>query len=140
MRAVVIVLQQIPADVFSGFGHAAILRGPDLLLLQAAMEPFDVTVAFWMMVGGAPVPYAELRERLHESRRGKLRSVVCSQSEIVFSTPCWQALQYRLLHRSDRFLRWTAMRKIPSHDFPRAAVDYAHEIRPAKHPTRPATI
>jgi hypothetical protein len=31
----------------------AILGSPDFLFLQAAMEPLDVAVAFWMMVGRA---------------------------------------------------------------------------------------
>jgi hypothetical protein len=42
----VIVLLQIPADVFSRFRQAATLRSPDFLFPQAAMEPFDVAVTF----------------------------------------------------------------------------------------------
>jgi hypothetical protein len=58
MRAVVIVLPKIPADVFSGFGQAAIFRSPDFLPLEAAVKTFDATVAFRMMVS-RPVGDAE---------------------------------------------------------------------------------
>ena len=53
MRPVVIVLLDPTSDRGSRFLQAAILRGPDFLFLQAAMEPFDVAVAFRVMIRGA---------------------------------------------------------------------------------------
>jgi hypothetical protein len=44
---------QISGYVFSGLVQGAILGSPDFLFLQAAMEPLDGAVAFWMMVGRA---------------------------------------------------------------------------------------
>src|ERR1700680_2382834 len=44
MRPVMIVLLDPTSDRGSCFFQASILRRPDLLLLQAAMEPFDITV------------------------------------------------------------------------------------------------
>ena len=53
MRPVVIVLLDPMSDRGPRFLQAAILGGPDFLFLQAAMEPFDVAVAFRVMVGRA---------------------------------------------------------------------------------------
>src|ERR1700719_1341450 len=50
MWAVLIVLLQIPADIFSRFPQVTILRTPDLLFLQAAMESLDIAAAFRVMV------------------------------------------------------------------------------------------
>ncbi len=49
MRPVVIVLPHIAADVFSGLVQVPILREPDFLLPQAAMQPLDVAVALRVM-------------------------------------------------------------------------------------------
>ena len=76
MRAVVIVLLEIPADVFSGLTETAIFRRPDFLLFQAAMEPLNLAGTFGMMVGCATVRDTELRKGLHKPRRGKLRAIV----------------------------------------------------------------
>ena len=59
MRAVVIVLFDPARDRGPRFLQAAILRRPDFLLLQAAMEPFDVTVAFRVMIRRAAVRDAQ---------------------------------------------------------------------------------
>src|SRR5579864_3380437 len=63
MRPVVIVFLDPAGDVAPRFFQAAILRRPDFLFLQAAMEPFDVTVALRVMISGAAVRDAELSER-----------------------------------------------------------------------------
>ena len=55
MRPVVIVLLDPTSDRGPRFLQAAILRGPDFLFLQAAMEPLDVAVAFRVMIRGAPM-------------------------------------------------------------------------------------
>ena len=99
MRAVVVVLLQIPADVFSGLRQAAIFRSPDFLFLQAAMEPLDVAVAFRMVVSRPPMGDAQLRERFHEPRRSELCPVVGGQNEITFSASCWQTIQHCLFYR-----------------------------------------
>jgi hypothetical protein len=46
VRPVVIVLFDPTGDRCSLFIQAPILRRPDFLLFQAAMEPFDVAIAF----------------------------------------------------------------------------------------------
>jgi len=40
------------------------------------MEPFDVTVAFRVVIRRPPVPHAEPPERFQEARRSELRSIV----------------------------------------------------------------
>jgi hypothetical protein len=55
MRPVVIVLLDPATDRLPRFLHAAIFRRPDFFFLQAAMESFDVTVAFRMMIRRAPM-------------------------------------------------------------------------------------
>jgi hypothetical protein len=35
--------------------QAPVLRRPDFLLFQAAMEPFDVAVAFWVVIRRPPM-------------------------------------------------------------------------------------
>jgi hypothetical protein len=59
MRPVVIVLLDPASDAAARFLQGPIFRAPDFLLLQAAMEPFDVAVALWVMIGRAPVRDAE---------------------------------------------------------------------------------
>ena len=44
MRPIVIVLLDPTSDAGSRFFQAAILRRPDFLFFQAAMEPFDVAL------------------------------------------------------------------------------------------------
>ena len=75
MRPVVIVLLDPTSDARSRFFQTAILSRPDFLFLQAAMEPFDVAVAFRVMIRRAPVRDAEPRERFQEARRGELRAI-----------------------------------------------------------------
>src|SRR5215467_10820335 len=130
MRPVVIVLVQVAADVFSRLAETAIFRRPHFLFLQAAMEPFDVAVALRMVIRRAAMRDAEPRQRLHEPRRGKLRSIVGGQNQITFTTSGRQALQHCLLHRVQCFFRSAAMRKIPAYAFSCAAVDHADQVRP----------
>jgi hypothetical protein len=68
MRTVVIVLPDPAADRLPRFLHVAIFRRPDFLFLQAAMESFDVAVAFRVMIGRAPMPASQPSERLDEPR------------------------------------------------------------------------
>ncbi len=50
MRPVVIVLLDPATDRLPRFRHAAIFRRPYFFFLQAAMESFDVAVAFRVMI------------------------------------------------------------------------------------------
>jgi hypothetical protein len=50
MRPLVIVLLDPATDRLPRFLHAAIFRRPNFLFLQAAVEPFDLAVAFRVMV------------------------------------------------------------------------------------------
>jgi hypothetical protein len=64
MRPVVIVLLDPAGDAVPRFFQAAILRRPDFLFLQAAMEPFDVAVAFRVMIGRAAVDRFRFKSRV----------------------------------------------------------------------------
>ena len=76
MRPVVIVLLDPASDTGSRFFQAPVLRGPDFLFLQAAMEPLDIAVALRVVIGRATVRDAQVTERFHKARRGEL-SAVC---------------------------------------------------------------
>jgi len=59
VRPVVIVLLDPSSDTGTRFFHASIFRCTDFLILQDAMESFDVVVAFRVMVGRAPMSDAQ---------------------------------------------------------------------------------
>ena len=67
VRPVVIVLLDPASNAGPRFFQAAILRRPDFLLFQAAMEPFDVAVAFRVMIGRPSMRDAEPPQRLQET-------------------------------------------------------------------------
>ncbi len=67
VRPVVIVLLDPTSDRGSRFFQAAILRRPDFLLFRAAMEPFDVAVAFRVVIRRTPMGDAEPPQRLQKS-------------------------------------------------------------------------
>jgi hypothetical protein len=48
-----------------------------------------------------------------------------------------QTFKHGLLHRCQRVFGPASMREIPSHDLPLAAVDHAHQVRPAHRWPRP---
>jgi len=75
VRPVVIVLLDPTSDAGPCFYQAAILRGPDFLFFQAAVEPFDVAVAFRVMIGSSSVGDAEPPQRLQEARRSELQAL-----------------------------------------------------------------
>ena len=112
--------------------QAAILRRPDFLLFQAAMEPFDVAVAFRVMIRRPPMDDAEPCESVSKKRE-EVNCVPLSVVSVKFASrlPAGKPAHHGLLHRCERFLGSAAMRKIPAHDLPRAAVDHTHQIRPA---------
>src|ERR1700683_2483754 len=84
MRPVVIVLLDPASDAGSRVFQAAILGRPNLLFFQAAMEPFDVAVAFRVMISRPPMSDAEPPQRLQEARRSELRAVVRRQRHVRF--------------------------------------------------------
>ncbi len=98
MRTVVIVLLDPTSNRRTRLFDAAIFVHPDFLLLQAAMEPFDVAISFRMVIRRPPMRDAQPRKCLHEARRSKLRSVVGGQRQVCFAAPRRQAVQYRLLY------------------------------------------
>ena len=49
VRPVLIVLLDPTSDAGPRFVQGAVLRDPDFLFFQAAMEPLDVAVALWVM-------------------------------------------------------------------------------------------
>ena len=69
VRPVVIVLLDPTSDRCLRFFQAPILRRPDFFFLQAAVEPFDVAVAFRVMIRRPPMGDAEPPQRLQEARR-----------------------------------------------------------------------
>jgi hypothetical protein len=75
MGPVVIVLLNPTSDAGPCFFQAAILCRPDFLFFQAAMEPFDVAVAFRVMIRRPAMGDAEPLQRLQEARRSELRSI-----------------------------------------------------------------
>jgi hypothetical protein len=60
VRPIVIVFPDPTSDRCSRFFQAPILRRPDFLFFQAAVEPFDVAVAFRVMIGRPPMGDASL--------------------------------------------------------------------------------
>jgi len=115
------------SDRCSRFFQAPILRGPDFLFFQAAVEPFDVAVAFGVVIGGPPVRDAEPSECLQEARRSELRSVVGGQRQVRFTAALRQPCQNCLLDRRQGIFCSATVREVPAHDFPRAAVDNAYQ-------------
>src|ERR1700734_4296512 len=101
------------------------------------MEPFDVAVALRVMIGRAAMRDAQPVQGLDESGRSELRAVVGGQRYAGLAAALGQPFEYRLLHRYERVFGPAAMREIPSHDLPRAAVDHAHQICPTHGWPRP---
>jgi len=63
VRPVVILVLDPTSDRGSRFIQAPILRRPDFLFFQAAMEQFDVAVTFGVVIRRPPVRDAETPER-----------------------------------------------------------------------------
>ena len=132
-----IVLLDPMSDRSSCFWQIAILRHPDFLFLQAAMEPLDIAVAFRVMIRRTPMSDAQPPKCFQEPRRSELRAIVSGQRHASFTAALGQPCQHGLLHGYQRVFGPAATRKIPSHDFPRAAVDHTHQVRPAHRRARP---
>src|SRR5215475_3504933 len=130
MRPVVIVFLDPTGDATPRFLQVPIFRGPDFFFFQAAMEALDVTVALWVVIRRTAVRDAQPCQRLHEPRGSKLGSIIGGQSKFRLPTSRRQPLQHRLFYGIQRLFGPATMGKIPSYDFPCAAIDDADEIRP----------
>ncbi len=75
VRPVVIVLLDPTSDRGSRFLQAAILGGPHFFFFQAAVEPFDVAVAFRVMIGRAPMRDPQPVQGLDEPGRSELCAI-----------------------------------------------------------------
>ena len=75
VRPVVIVLLDPASDAGSRFFHASIFRRPHFFFLQTAMEPFDVAIAFRVMIRRASMCDAQPVQGLDEPGRSELRAV-----------------------------------------------------------------
>src|ERR1700722_15687768 len=124
MRPVVIIFLDPTSDRCSRFFQAPILRRPDFLFFQAAVEPFDVAVALWVMIRRASMRNAQPVQSLDVPGRSELRAVVCRQRHVRLAAALGQPFEYGLLYRSKCIFGSATMREIPSHDLPRAAVDH----------------
>ena len=90
-----IVLLDPTSDAVPRFFQAAILRRPDFLFFQATMEPFDVAVAFLVMIRRPPLRDAEPPECRQEARRSELCAVVGRQRHVRFAAALGQPCQDR---------------------------------------------
>src|SRR5579864_5420358 len=104
VRPVVIVFLDPTRDRCSRFFQASILRRPDFLFFQAAMEPFNVAVSFRVMIGRASMRDAQPIQSLDEPGRSELRAVVGGQRYAGLAAALGQPFEYRLLHRYERVL------------------------------------
>jgi hypothetical protein len=133
MRAVLIVLLEIPSDALSRLGQAAIFRSPDFFFLQAAVEPLDVAVALRMIVGRAwcVMPGCASGSMNREDVNCGQLLAVSVRRESGFSTFRWQPIERCLFHGSEPFLDSATVGEILSDDLAGAAVDHAHKIKPS---------
>jgi hypothetical protein len=86
---------------------------------------------FGVMIRRPPMDDAEPTEGLQEARRSELRPIGGGQRHVLLAAARGQPFEHGLLHHCQRVFGPTAMREIPSHDLPRAAVNHAHQVRPA---------
>jgi hypothetical protein len=126
MRSVVIVVLDPTSDTAPRFSQAPILRRPNFLFLQAAMEPFDVAVALRVMIGRAPMRDTQPSQDFQESERSELRPVVIGQRYASLATASDSRSSKALLHRCQGVFGSATVRPIPAHDLPRATIDHAH--------------
>ena len=77
------------------FREVPIFVEPDFLLLQAAMEAFDVAVAFRVRIRRSAMSDAQLRHRRNEAFRGELRSIVGGQGQARAAAALGKAVHHR---------------------------------------------
>ena len=107
MRTVVIIFLDPQGDGLLCVVEALILVDPCLLFYQAAVEAFDVAVAFGMVVSGAAVLDAEPVEGFDVARRGELRAVNGGQGKFKAARAVGQVSEHRALQCAERFARAT---------------------------------
>src|SRR5580698_736034 len=98
MRSVVIVLFDPASDAGPRLVQASILRRPDFLFLQAAVEPFDAAVALRVMIRGAAMRDAQPVQGLDEPGRSELCAIVRGQNQLALATPGRQSVEHSLFH------------------------------------------
>jgi hypothetical protein len=126
------------AFAVAGLGCIIWLLGcPHFFFLQAAMEPFYVTVALRMIIGGAPMGDPQPIQSFHKAGQSELCSVVGGEGHEGIPAAFWQTRKHGLFDGIEGFFRPTTMRQIPTYDFPGAAVHHTHQVRPAHGRTRP---
>ena len=128
MRPVVIVLFDPTSDRGPRLLQVSILCRSDFLLLQAAMEPFDVAVAFRVMIGRASMRDAQPVQGFDEPGRSERCAVVGGQCHARLPAAFGKSFKHRLLDRIECFFASATMREIPAHDLPRAAVDHTQQV------------
>ena len=107
------VLLDPTTDAGPRFFQAAIFRGPDFFSLQAAMEPFDVAVAYRVIIRRPSVRDPEPSQCSQKARRSELGSTVGRERHVrctACSTATWGIFGS------------ATVREIPSHNLPRATV------------------
>ena len=117
-----IVLLDPTTDAGPRFFQAAIFRSPDFFFLQAAMEPFDVAVAFRVMIRRPSVRDPEPSQRFQKARRSELGSVVGRERHVRLTAALGQPCEHGLFDRNQGNFGSATVREIPSHNLPRATV------------------
>ena len=117
VRPVVIVLLDPASDRRPRFVHIAILGRPHFFFLQAAVEAFDVTVTFRVIIGRASMRDSQPMQCFDEARRSELGSVVGSQSHTSVTAAFRQSRQHGLFDGIEGFLGSATMRQIQLADF-----------------------
>jgi hypothetical protein len=85
-ESVVIVLLDPTSERGARFFQASILRRPDFLFLQTAMEPFDVAVAFRLMICRASMRDAQSVQGLDKPGRKDTTSTARPLTVIVIAS------------------------------------------------------
>jgi hypothetical protein len=109
MRPVVIVLLDPARDRRSRFLHVAVFRRPHFFFLQAAMEAFDVAVAFRVIIGRASMGDSQAAQSFDKARRSELRSVVGGQDHASLPAASGRRASTAALFRPrarSRLYRW----------------------------------
>ena len=98
-----IVLHDPTCDAGSRLFQAATLCRPDFFFLQAAMESFDVAVAFRVMIRRTSTRDAQPIQSFHELGGSKLCPIGCGQSEIRSAAALEKWLEHCLLDSIECF-------------------------------------
>ena len=135
VRTTLIILPDPATDAGSRFFQGPILRRTHFLLLQAALEPLDVAVAFRVMIRRPPMGDAEPPEYLRKAQGSELRPAVRRQRHICLAAALGQSCE----HRFSIAARASSVRQRFERFQPtifRAAIN-THQVGPTHRRTRP---